>query len=220
MLTKTNSFSGQRKGVLVVISAPSGAGKSTLIQRLRQEFARLAFSVSYTTRLPRPGEINGREYNFVTIEQFQELQTAGSLAEWAEVHGHFYGTSRPAVQELLEQGRDVLFDIDVQGSRQLREAFEQGAFIFIFPPSRPILEERLRSRATEDAESLNRRLANARRELDQADFFDYWIVNDDLDQAYQDLRAVYLAQGLRSDCNAQLKAGILSTWESGSQEHG
>ncbi|SDB25642.1 guanylate kinase [Desulfonatronum thiosulfatophilum] len=205
-------MSSARSGLLLVISAPSGTGKSTLIKRLRQEFPRLAFSVSYTTRPPRPGEENGRDYHFVSKEQFHQLQVDGSLAEWAEVHGNLYGTSQPAVQEMLNKGSDVLFDIDVQGARQLRQAFDYGSFIFLFPPSRQVLEQRLRGRGTEDSRSLNQRLANARRELEQAELFDTWIINDDLEQAYRDLRSVYLAEGLRSRYNGELMAHILSTW--------
>lgn len=199
-----------RQGILFVISAPSGTGKSTLINRLRAEFPRLAFSVSYTTRAPRAGEENGREYHFVDAETFIRLRDAGELAEWAEVHGNFYGTSRPAVQKMLDQGRDVLFDIDVQGSRQLRRAFAHGAFVFLFPPSMRVLEQRLRGRGTETEESLAKRLANARRELEQAELFDYWIVNDDLDRAYRDLRGVYQAEGLRKSCNAGLVEQVLA----------
>ena len=206
-----------RFGLLLVISAPSGTGKSTLIKRLREEFSRLAFSVSYTTRAPRAGEQNGREYHFVAREEFFRLREAGELAEWAEVHGNYYGTSRPAVQQVLDQGLDVLFDIDVQGSRQLRRAFDQGAFVFLFPPSMDVLEQRLRGRGTEDEQSLGKRLANARQELEQADFFDYWIVNDDLDQAYQELRSVYLAEGLRKSYNAGFMKRILATWNADSR---
>ena len=199
-----------RQGILLVISAPSGTGKTTLINRLRAEFPRLAFSVSYTTRRPRAGERNGREYHFVDPETFIGLRSADELAEWAEVHGNFYGTSRPAVQAMLDQGRDVLFDIDVQGSRQLRQAFTQGAFVFLFPPSMRILQQRLRGRGTESEESLVKRLANARQELEQAEFFDYWIVNDDLESAYRDLRCVYQAEGLRKSCNAGLVEQVLA----------
>jgi guanylate kinase len=204
---------GGRNGLLLVISAPSGTGKSTLIKRLRMEFPRLAFSVSYTTRQPRADEQNGQDYHFVSREQFAQLRDTGTLAEWAEVHGHFYGTSRPAVLEMLHGGRDVLFDIDVQGSRQLRQAFHQGVFIFLFPPSKKALEKRLRGRRTEDEQSLSRRLANARQEMEQADLFDYWIINDDLDQAYQHLRSVYLAEGLRAGNNPGLNTLVLSTWD-------
>jgi len=203
----------KRSGLLLVISAPSGTGKSTLIRRLCAEFPRLAFSISYTTRAPRTGEVNGREYHFVSREAFASLREQGALAEWAEVHGQYYGTPKPAVLDMLAQGRDVLFDIDVQGARQLREAFPQGAFVFLLPPSRPALEARLRGRGTEDPETLARRLGNARMEIAQADFFDFQIVNDDLEQAYQELRSAYLAEGLRSRCNSHLSKTILATWD-------
>lgn len=203
----------KRSGLLLVISAPSGTGKSTLIRRLCAEFPHLAFSISYTTRPPRTGEVDGREYHFVSKKNFALLREQGVLAEWANVHGQYYGTPRPAVLDMLAQGRDVLFDIDVQGARQLRETFPQGAFVFLLPPSRQTLEARLRGRGTEDPETLARRLGNARREIEHADFFDFLIVNDDLEQAYQELRAVYLTEGLRSCYNAILSKTILETWD-------
>lgn len=202
----------KRLGLLLVVSAPSGTGKSTLIRRLCKEFPRLAFSVSYTTRSPRAGEVNGREYHFVSQEDFSRLQEQGLLAEWAEVHGQRYGTPRPVVLELLSQGRDVLFDIDVQGARQLREAFEQGVFVFLLPPSRQVLEQRLKGRGSETPESLARRLGNAKVEIENADFFEYQVVNDELEQAYQELRAVYLAEAARRCRHPGLRSAILATW--------
>lgn len=201
-----------RLGLLLVVSAPSGTGKSTLIRRLCKEFPRLAFSVSYTTRSPRAGEVDGREYHFVSQEEFSRLQEQGLLAEWAEVHGQRYGTPRTAVLELLSKGRDVLFDIDVQGARQLREAFEQGVFVFLLPPSRQVLEQRLKGRGSETPESLARRLGNAKMEIVTADFFEYQVVNDQLEQAYQELRAVYLAEAARRCRNPGLHGAILATW--------
>lgn len=201
-----------RLGLLLVISAPSGTGKSTLIRRLCAEFPRLAFSVSYTTRSARAGEVDGREYHFVSKQEFARLREENLLAEWAEVHGQHYGTPLPAVLDILAQGRDVIFDIDVQGARQLRESFPQGVFVFLFPPSRQALEARLRGRGTEEPKALAKRLGNARMEIEQADFFDFQIVNDDLEQAHQELRAVYLAEGLRARCNPKLNKAILATW--------
>lgn len=202
-----------RLGLLLVVSAPSGTGKSTLIRRLCAEFPHLAFSISFTTRSPRPGEVNGREYHFVSQAEFAALRDQDIFAEWAEVHGHFYGTSRPAVENMLYQGRDVLFDIDVQGARQLRKAFPQGAYVFLLPPSRSALEARLRGRGTEDGDALARRLGNAKKEIQQADFFDFQIINNDLEQAYQDLRSAYLAERLRSCRNTHLSQTILATWD-------
>lgn len=209
-----NSMGQVRPGLLLVVSAPSGTGKSTLIRKLCSDFPRLAFSVSYTTRAPRPGEVNGREYRFVSTEEFLRLKDDNVFAEWAEVHGRFYGTPRSDVSRLIEQGNDVLFDIDIQGARQLREAFPQGAFVFILPPSRKALEDRLQGRGTEDSETLAKRLGNARIEIEQADYFDYQIVNEDLDQAYLELRSVYLAEGVRTRNSYRLSKSILKTWDS------
>jgi len=201
-----------RKGLLLVISAPSGTGKSTLIRRLRAEFPRLAFSVSYTTRQPRTGEQDGQDYHFVSDAQFQQLRENEELAEWAEVHGHWYGSSRAAVLEMLDQGRDILFDIDVQGAKQLHESFAQGIFLFLFPPSMAALEQRLRGRGTEDQQSVERRLANARQEVEQAVFFEYWVMNADLEQAYADLRCIYLAESLKAGYHPELLHQVLDSW--------
>jgi len=201
-----------RKGLLLVISAPSGTGKSTLIRRLRAEFPRLAFSVSYTTRQARTGEQDGQDYHFVSDAQFQQLRENEELAEWAEVHGHWYGSSRAAVLEMLDQGRDILFDIDVQGAKQLHESFAQGIFLFLFPPSMAALEQRLRGRGTEDQQSVERRLANARQEVEQAVFFEYWVMNADLEQAYADLRCIYLAESLKAGYHPELLHQVLDSW--------
>ena len=184
-------------GLMLVISAPSGTGKSTLIRRLTKEFKAFAFSVSCTTRAPRPGEVDGREYHFLTREEFLERRERGFFAEWAEVHGNFYGTPRKATIELLNAGRDIIFDIDVQGARQLKENLGQGCYVFVFPPSREALERRLTGRGTDGPEVIARRLAGARREIGDSHWFDHWIVNDNLDQAYDQLRAVYLAEKTR-----------------------
>jgi guanylate kinase len=184
-------------GLMLVISAPSGTGKSTLIRRLTAEFKAFAFSVSCTTRAPRPGEVDGREYHFLTREEFLERREGGFFAEWAEVHGNFYGTPRKATIELLNAGRDIIFDIDVQGARQLRENMGQGCYVFIFPPSRAALERRLSGRGTDSPDVIARRLAGARREIGDSHWFDHWIVNDDLNRAYDQLRAVFLAEKTR-----------------------
>ncbi len=205
-----------RKGLVLVICAPSGTGKSTLVRRLMQQFPDFAFSVSYTTRQPRSGEKNGREYHFVDRERFLCMQRNGEFAEWAEVHGNFYGTARRPVEELLAAGRDVLFDIDVQGARQLRDVFRDGLFVFILPPSRPELERRLAGRGTDAAEVIARRLGNARGEIEAAPGFDYWIVNDDLDRACDELRAVYLAGRVRAASRPRLVEDLLTQW----RDHG
>ncbi|KAB1443307.1 guanylate kinase [Pseudodesulfovibrio senegalensis] len=200
-----------RRGLILVICAPSGTGKSTLIARLMEEFPNFGFSISYTTREPRGQEQNGREYHFVSRDCFVAMRSRGEFAEWAEVHGNYYGTATAPVQEMLAQGRDVLFDIDVQGAMQLRKTFEDGEFVFLLPPSRSELERRLRDRGTDSDEAIERRLGNSIGELKQADRFDHWVVNDDLDEAYAELRAVYLA----GRTNPALRPGMVETLVAG-----
>ena len=176
-----------------VISAPSGAGKTTILKPILARIPAIGFSVSHTTRRPRPGEINGQDYFFVDIDQFVTMRQDGDFLEWAEVHGNFYGTSQPAVMAQLASGQDVILDIDVQGARQLKD--RQGldaTFVFIVPPSLAELERRLTGRQTETAESLALRLQNAKQELQAANLYDYVVVNDDLDQAKAMLTAIIL----------------------------
>ncbi len=201
-----------RRGVVLVLSAPSGAGKSTLVARLRQEFPDIAYSVSYTTRAPRGQEQDGRDYHFVDRERFLAMRQGGEFAEWAEVHGNFYGSAKAPVLDLLGRGRDVLFDIDVQGAAQLRKAFPEAVLVFILPPSLAELERRLRGRGTDAAEVIAKRLANARGEVAAAGDFDYLVVNDDLERACDELRAVYLAARLRPAQRPGLLDGLLAQW--------
>ena len=183
----------ERLGLVLVVCGPSGVGKGTLLARLRRQYPNFAFSVSCTTRAPRPGERDGVDYQFVTRERFEALRAEGHFAEWAEVHGNLYGTPKAPVREHMAAGRDVIFDIDVQGALQLREHFPDGLYVFILPPSMTVLEARLRGRGTDSEEQVAKRLKNAIGELRQAGGFDYLVVNDDLDVAYDDLRAVYKA---------------------------
>jgi guanylate kinase len=182
---------------LLVVSAPSGAGKTTLCARLLQEFAgQLELSISSTTRAPRGEERHGREYFFLTRPEFHDGIAAGRFAEWAEVHGNFYGTSRATIDGILARGRSVLLDIDVQGAELLRGAYPGRCIcVFIAPPDLHVLEGRLRARATDSEESIRRRMENAAREMQAAAHFDHVIVNDDLEAAYARLRAV-VAQAL------------------------
>jgi guanylate kinase len=181
------------RGLLLVISSPSGAGKTTLARRLAAEFA-LHFSVSFTTRRPRAGEVEGKDYGFVSDQRFDAMVAAGEFAEWAVVHGNRYGTSIAAVGQALTQGRDCLFDVDFQGGRQLRRQWpEDSVLCFILPPSMAELERRLRQRATDAPDVIERRLAMACEELEHYDEYDYLVVNDDLERAYGELRAVYVA---------------------------
>lgn len=199
-------------GMMLVISAPSGTGKSTLIRRLTAEFPGFAFSVSCTTRPPRPGEIDGREYHFLSHDEFLHRRDQGFFAEWAEVHGNFYGTPRRAAYDLLAAGRDIIFDIDVQGAAQLKETMGQGSYVFIFPPSREALVGRLTGRGTDSADVVARRLANADREIADSHWFDHWIVNDDLDRAYNQLRAIYLAAKTAPACLHSWREAFDRTW--------
>jgi guanylate kinase len=180
---------------LLVVSSPSGAGKTTLCNRLRAEYPKLGFSVSYTTRAPRAGEKDGADYHFVDQATFQEMIARDEFAEYAMVHGNMYGTSAHNVGEALVHGQDLLFDIDYQGGRALRRKFpDDVASVFILPPSIQELERRLRGRGTDTAEVIARRVRVAREELRHYDEYDYLVMNGDLDQAYDALRAVYLAQ--------------------------
>ncbi len=213
-MAATNSIDKPRcLGLCLVISAPSGAGKSTLVERLRAEFPHFAYSISCTTRAPRGEEKDGRDYHFLTREEFTVRREGGYFAEWAEVHGNLYGTPRAPVEEHLASGRDVLFDIDVQGALLVKSVFPQGLFVFIMPPSREELERRLRGRGTDSGEAIARRLGNALGELRQAGQFDYLIVNDDLDTAADELRAIYVAGRTRSSNQPGLLGALLAQWE-------
>lgn len=198
-----------RFGVPLIICAPSGTGKTTLVQRLRQEFPNFAYSVSCTTRAPRGQEVDGKDYHFLSVEEFRRRRDAGAFAEWANVHGNYYGTPLGPVLDTLKAGRDLLFDIDVQGAAQLHLSLPRGVYVFLLPPSMSELERRLRGRGTDEEASIARRLANADAEIRQAHWFDAWIVNDDLDAAYDHLRAVYLAATLNPAHRPALALSIL-----------
>ncbi|MDO5484184.1 MAG: guanylate kinase [Desulfovibrionaceae bacterium] len=199
-----------REGIALVLSAPSGAGKTTLIKRLLEEFPHFGYSVSCTTRAPRPGEVDGKDYIFLQREEFERLRAEKHFAEWAEVHGNLYGTPLAPTRAMLQQGKDVLFDIDVQGAAQLKLSLEEARFVFILPPSLEELERRLRSRGQDDEATIERRLGNARQEMQEARWYDALVVNDDLDTAYDALRAVYLAGTLAPGRNPRLVESLLA----------
>ena len=184
-----------RRGLMLVISSPSGAGKSSLSRQLIAEHERLELSVSCTTRAPRPGETDGVEYHFVTPERFEELVAQDAFLEWADVHDHRYGTLRAPVMAALEAGRDVVFDIDWQGGRQITaRAREDVVLVFILPPSLAALRERLQGRAQDAADVIERRLTRAAGEIAHYDEYDYVIVNDRFETAYAALRQIYLGE--------------------------
>ena len=184
---------GTYRGILVVISSPSGAGKTTLAHRLAEQ-ERLEFSVSYTTRLPRAGETDGVDYKFVTEDEFSNMVDRNEFAEWATVHGSRYGTAVHTVNRALEDGKDYLFDVDYQGGAQIRRQWPaESVLVFILPPSMAELERRLRRRATDAPEAIDRRLATAKRELEHFAEYDYLVVNDNLETALKELSSIYVA---------------------------
>lgn len=185
-------------GIPLILSAPSGAGKSTLVREVRARAGGLGFSVSHTTRPPRAGEAEGVDYHFVARPAFEAMIRAGAFAEWAEVHGNLYGTSLEALRDRLEQGEDVLLDIDVQGALQIAEKVPGAVLVFVLPPSWAELRRRLTGRGLDAAEVVERRLANARGELEQALRYDYLVVNDHLDRAADELCSIVRAERCRA----------------------
>jgi guanylate kinase len=192
---KRLSFS--RRGILLIVSAPSGAGKTTLVRHLLTLEPDLQLSISYTTRKPRAGEVDGKDYFFVSEGQFARLRETGMFAEWAKVHEFFYGTPRALLDEMVAHGKDLLLDIDVQGARQLKQLYGEAVSIFVLPPSWTELENRLRRRNTESEEVIARRLQRAREEADELFSYDYWLVNDRVERAGAVLQGIITAERAR-----------------------
>jgi len=190
-------------GTLFVVSAPSGAGKTSLVRALRERRPALQFSVSYTTRPPRPGEIDGVHYHFVTRDTFERMVAAGEFVEYARVFENAYGTAEQALRETLATGADLVLEIDWQGARQVRARFPDATTIFILPPSLAVLEERLRGRGQDSAAVIARRMAAARDELSHYSEYDYLIVNDCFERALADLDSIVHVQELRCARQAQ-----------------
>ncbi len=185
------------KPVLVVISGPSGVGKTTIIKALLSRRNDVIFSVSCTTRPKRPGEVHGRDYFFITEEEFRSMVEREEFLEWAEVHGHLYGTPRKFIDKAMKEGKSVLLDIDVQGAMKVMETFKEGVFIFIAPPSVKALEKRLRKRKTETEEKIRRRLEDAKWELGFIEKFQYLIINEELDRAIYELDSIITAEATK-----------------------
>lgn len=188
----------KREGVLYVISAPSGAGKTSLCKEVIDIFPNLRQSVSFTTRPMRPEEVHGRDYYFITQDEFRRMVTAGEFAEWAEVHGNCYGTSIRTLEECRAAGIDLLLDIDCQGARQLKDRYDGGVFVFILPPNYHELRRRLETRNTDHSEVIERRLQGAAAEIRESRWYDYIIVNDQFSRALEEFKAVLIAERCRT----------------------
>jgi guanylate kinase len=202
LATETN----EGRGILFVVSSPSGGGKGTLIQRVLKRVPNLGYSVSFTTRAPRNGEENGREYFFVTREEFDRMVAANEFLEWAHVHSKLYGTARQQVEREISEGRDIILEVDVQGAASVRSLLRDSVSIFILPPSFEVLKQRLRARGTDSQEELDLRLRNAPTELKDYLAFQYVILNDDVDRAANQMAAIVHAERARlSRQEAQVK---------------
>ena len=186
-----------RPGVIFILSAPSGAGKTTVIRRLLKIFPEMVLSVSYTTRLPRSGEVSGRDYCFVTEKRFRAMRLGRGFAEWAQVHGSLYGTPRRPLEDHVRRGRDVLLDIDVQGAKQIKKQYPDAVSIFLLPPSWRELQKRLALRGTDQRETNERRLETARREIREMIGYDYYVVNREIREAVESLKAIVIAERQR-----------------------
>lgn len=185
------------KGLLFIVSAPSGTGKTTLCRAMTEIFPDLHYSISYTTRPPRPGDEDGRDYHFVSPADFQQRVDRGDFAEWAEIYGYRYGTSGTLLEKIQGEGRDVILDIDGQGAQQLKRKKWEGTFIFLLPPSLSELRRRLSLRGTEERAAMEIRLKKAQAEIGEARWYDYLIVNADLEKAKERLKAIILAEHQR-----------------------
>ncbi|HEY1404186.1 MAG TPA: guanylate kinase [Pyrinomonadaceae bacterium] len=200
------------RGILFVISSPSGGGKGTLVRRILTHMPRLGYSVSWTTRAPRQGEMNGRDYHFVTLEEFTAARERGEFLEWASVHGNFYGTSLKVVERELGVGRDIILEIDVQGAASVRRTGIEAVSVFILPPSFEILRRRLTGRQSENSDALALRLRNSRGEVEHYREFDYVVLNDDVDRAATQLASIVYAERARRVRQERLADRVLATF--------
>ena len=193
-MTRRTPPLAKRQGILFILSAPSGAGKTTLINGLRSVYPDVRLSVSCTTRAQRTGEVNGRDYHFITPRQFASMKARGKFAEWAKVHDFLYGTPRPPLDRSVKAGSDMVLDIDVQGARKIKQIYPQAVSVFLLPPSWRELERRLTLRGTDGKGIIRRRLANARREIREIIKYDYYVVNRDVKRAVEVLKAIVEAE--------------------------
>ncbi|WP_301859211.1 guanylate kinase [uncultured Megasphaera sp.] len=200
-------------GLLIVVSGPSGAGKGTICDALRKQFPNIHYSISMTTRKPRQGEVDGVNYYFASKDKFESLLEQDAFLEHAKVYDHYYGTPKDYVYRLLGEGKHVMLEIDIQGAMQVKEKYPQGVFIYIVPPSKEVLEKRLRGRHTDTDDVIAGRLAKARAELDWIAQYDYVIVNDDLDKAVHAAASILEAEQCRAARNTQCIANIKSMYQ-------
>ncbi|MBI4773675.1 MAG: guanylate kinase [Deltaproteobacteria bacterium] len=196
------------KGCLFIVSAPSGAGKTTLCRRLIEAVDKLEYSISYTTRERRSGEVEGVDYHFVSKEEFEKLIKMNAMAEWACVYGEHYGTPKSAVETVLDQGKDLLVDVDVQGGAQLKRLFPDAIRVFVLPPSLEELENRLKTRGRDDPDALAQRLATAKEEIEAAPEYDYAVVNEQLHEALGCLVSIVTACRCRARRNLDLISSL------------
>ena len=203
----------ERRGSLLVISAPSGSGKTTLVRQLVADVKGVEFSISYTTRSPRQSEKDGVDYHFVLEKEFRSRIEGNDLLEWAEVHGKLYGTGRATTEAALGRGVDVVLDIDVQGAAQVKQAMPDAVLIFILPPSFDVLEQRLRDRRQNEGADIERRLTVARREVSQYQNYDYAVVNDEIERCGGLLKSIVLAERARRQRMEPIVRSILDTFE-------
>lgn len=200
------------RGILVVVSSPSGGGKGTLIRRVLKSVPNLGYSVSFTTRARREGEVHGRHYFFVAPAEFEAMVEAGEFLEWAYVHGNRYGTSRAQVAREVAQGRDIILEIDVQGAANIRQLVADAIGVFILPPSFAVLRERLIGRGSENPDDLALRLRNARGEVERYREFDYVVINDDAERAAAELAAIIYAERSRTPRQERAAQEVLATF--------
>jgi len=189
----------KNKGDIFVISAPSGTGKTTLVRLLLSRFPTLSFSISYTTRLPRPGEVNGQHYFFVSEKEFKKSIAKGEMLEWAKVYGHYYGTPLTFVQEKIAAGKDIVLDIDIQGAQAVKKKMPEAILIFFIPPSWNELQRRITSRSSDSPEEIKKRLEAAKKEILAAREFDYIVINDVLEDALKELVSIIQATKARAN---------------------
>jgi len=197
-------LSKKKKGLLIVLSGPSGAGKGTICKALMEKEKDLKLSISATTRQPRSGEIEGKNYFFKSEEEFEKMIENDSLLEWAKVYDHYYGTPKDFVLKNLEEGNDVVLEIDIQGALKIKEKFPEGVFIFILPPSMEELKNRIKKRGTETEEEIIKRFKSAYEELNYVSKYNYVVINDSVEEAVEKIRAIIIAEKCRVDRNKDL----------------